>query len=210
MFILGSYIDKRTLCSVHRTPEYLSFAVTDVILGKKRLSALMNPGNSLSFVNKETVKSLYLPIHPSSHNVPMEVGSLKVPVLGHCSSEITLMVQCTKMSSWKLGDTCIVTFCWGKTSSGSTDALCLRKMAPSQSGNLLAFAWKLCGHGSSSRVPLVVLQINPNCHPVAVPSRRYTVHSSALIESKVKKLCAQGIIRPSNSPWRASTADCCH
>jgi len=38
---------------------------------------------------------------------------------------------------------------------------------------------------------------------VAVPSRRYSVHDSAFVESEVEKLYAQGIVRPSNSPWRA-------
>jgi len=47
------------------------------------------------------------------------------------------------------------------------------------------------------------LDLTPNCRPVAVPSRRYSVHDSGFMESEVKKLYGQGIVRPSNSPWRA-------
>jgi len=78
------------VCSVQGAPECLSFAVTNVILGKRCLSTLIDPGSLLNLVNEDTTKTLHLPIYPSSHNVSMAVGSLKGSVLGHCFTEITL------------------------------------------------------------------------------------------------------------------------
>jgi len=44
------------LWSLQEAPECLSFAVTNFILRKRRLSDLIDPGRSLSFVNEETAK----------------------------------------------------------------------------------------------------------------------------------------------------------
>ena len=120
------------LCSVQGAPECLSFAVTTVIVGKRCLSALIDPGGSLSFMNEESAKTLHLPICPSSHNVSMAVGSLKGSVLGHCSTEITLNGTVYENVQLKVMRNSAVTFCWDKTSSGSTDVLCSLTIARGQ------------------------------------------------------------------------------
>ena len=51
--------------------------------------------------------------------------------------------------------------------------------------------------------PSLYHDLSPYCRQVAVPSRRYCVHDSAFIESEVKKLYERGIVRTSNSHWRA-------
>jgi len=51
--LTSACISSPALCSVQTVPECLSFAVTTVILGKRCLSTLIDPGSSLSFVNEE-------------------------------------------------------------------------------------------------------------------------------------------------------------
>jgi len=64
--------------------------VVDVFVQGKQLSALMDPGSSLSYVSEKTAESQHLSIRPSTHNVSMAVGSLQESVLGRCVVELTL------------------------------------------------------------------------------------------------------------------------
>ena len=62
----------------------------------------------------------------------------------------------------------------------------------------------VCGLATMD-VPLPTLfgNLTPDCRPVAVKSRRYTTPDAKFIESEVQKMQAEGIIEPSQSPWRA-------
>ena len=42
-----------------------------------------------------------------------------------------------------------------------------------------------------------------NCHPIASKSRPYRRDDLKFIEGEVERLLKEGIIEPSNSPWRA-------
>jgi len=59
---------------------------------------------------------------------------------------------------------------------------------------------------------LTTLRVNPpelfanltaDCHPVASKSRRYSFDDSKFIAEETRRLLQEGIIEPSNSPWRA-------
>jgi len=65
-------VNTPALCTLQRVPECLSFGITAVILGKIRLSALIDSGSLFSFVNEETTQ-MFLLFHRSSHNVRMAV-----------------------------------------------------------------------------------------------------------------------------------------
>ena len=42
-----------------------------------------------------------------------------------------------------------------------------------------------------------------NCQPIATKERRYSEHDKKFISSEVRRLLTDGLIEPSNSPWRA-------
>ena len=62
----------------------------------------------------------------------------------------------------------------------------------------------VCGLATMA-VPLPTLfgNLTTDCRPVAVKSRRYTAPDTKFIESEVRRMQAEGIIEPSQSPWRA-------
>ena len=45
--------------------------------------------------------------------------------------------------------------------------------------------------------------LTDDCHPIATKSRRYSHEDLVFIENEADRLLEEGIIEPSNSPWRA-------
>ncbi|GFW36418.1 retrovirus-related Pol polyprotein from transposon opus [Trichonephila clavipes] len=58
-----------------------------------------------------------------------------------------------------------------------------------------------------TQVPPVSLfsNLNPDCRPLVIKSRCHTVEDNNFMELEVQKLLQEGVIEPSNSPWRAQT-----
>ncbi|GFS55176.1 retrovirus-related Pol polyprotein from transposon opus [Trichonephila clavipes] len=56
-----------------------------------------------------------------------------------------------------------------------------------------------------AQVPPVSLfsNLNPDCRPLVTKSRRQTVEDNIFMALEVQKLLQEGVIEPSNSPWRA-------
>ncbi|GFV24880.1 retrovirus-related Pol polyprotein from transposon opus [Trichonephila clavipes] len=56
-----------------------------------------------------------------------------------------------------------------------------------------------------AQVPPVSLfsNLNPDCRPLVTKSRRQTVEDNIFMALEVQKLLLEGVIEPSNSPWRA-------
>ncbi|GFS56547.1 retrovirus-related Pol polyprotein from transposon opus [Trichonephila clavipes] len=56
-----------------------------------------------------------------------------------------------------------------------------------------------------AQVPPISLfsNLNPDCRPLVTKSRRQTVEDNIFMALEVQKLLQEGVIEPSNSPWRA-------
>ena len=51
--------------------------------------------------------------------------------------------------------------------------------------------------------PELFANLTDDCHPIASKSRRYSRDDRKFIENETQRLLREGIIEPSNSPWRA-------
>ena len=51
--------------------------------------------------------------------------------------------------------------------------------------------------------PKLFEHLTDDCRPIAIKSRKQTPGNAQFIQAEIKKLLADGIIRPSTSPWRA-------
>ena len=51
--------------------------------------------------------------------------------------------------------------------------------------------------------PPLFEHLTSDCKPVAAPSRKYSQEDRTFIRSEVDRMLSEGIIEPSNSPWRA-------
>ena len=45
--------------------------------------------------------------------------------------------------------------------------------------------------------------LSHDCRPIATKSRRYSSEDKTFINAEITRLLAEGVIEPSNSPWRA-------
>ncbi len=51
--------------------------------------------------------------------------------------------------------------------------------------------------------PSLFANLTEDCHPIATRSRRYSAADRAFVTTEVARLLKEGVIAPSNSPWRA-------
>ena len=51
--------------------------------------------------------------------------------------------------------------------------------------------------------PSLFENLNDDCHPIATKSRKYGYPDQQFIHNEVQRMLKEGIIEPSNSPWRA-------
>ena len=63
---------------------------------------------------------------------------------------------------------------------------------------------KICGLAEVKvPAPFLFRNLTPDCKPVAIRSRHYSMADKKFIEAEIGRMLAEGIIRQSNSPWRA-------
>ena len=50
--------------------------------------------------------------------------------------------------------------------------------------------------------PELFANLTADCHPIATKSQRYSRDDRKFIDAETQRLLKEGIIEPSNSPWR--------
>ena len=60
-----------------------------------------------------------------------------------------------------------------------------------------------CALACTTAVTTLFEKLNDNCHPIATKSRKYSYPDQQCIHNEVQHMLKEGIIEPSNSPWRA-------
>ena len=193
-----------SLCAIVAScPESLKQASVMISVGKKTLTALVDSGSSDSYISENMTKHLNLHIHPSTQDVSMALSSLKSHVVGHCYVDITLNEHV--YPSCRLGilkDLCsdiILGQDFQKEHKsviieygGSKPELMIPKSTP------------VCALSAASvEEPSLFANLRPDCKPIASKSRRFSKEDQDFIQQEVNQLLSEGIIEPSNSPWRA-------
>ena len=56
---------------------------------------------------------------------------------------------------------------------------------------------------SIASVPSLFSNVSRECKPIAVKSRQFNKTDQEFINTEISRLCSEGIIKPSVSPWRA-------
>ncbi len=165
-----------SLCAIVAScPESLKQASVMISVGKKTLTALVDSGSSDSYISENMAKHLNLHIHPSTQDVSMALSSLKSHVVGHCYVDITLNEHV--YPSCRLG--------------------ILKELMIPKSTPVCALS------AASVEEPSLFANLRPDCKPIASKSRRFSKEDQDFIQQEVNQLLSEGIIEPSNSPWRA-------
>ena len=180
------------------TPPTLLKSSTEVTINGTSARALVDSGSSESFIHPRLADSLNLRKYSTRRSISMAQSSLSAETLGHCI--VNLEVDGKEYPNLRLS-----------ILPGLCSELILGLDFQKQHQSI-SF------HHGGPKPPLVVcglttLKVEPpdlfanlttaDVHPIATKSWRYSYEDRKFIDSEVQHLLAEGIIEPSNSPWRA-------
>ena len=179
------------------TPPTLLKSSTEIVINGVSARALVDSCSSESFIHPHLAETLNLRKYSSPKSISMAQSTLSAETLGHCIVNLELG---GKMYS-NLHLSILPGLC-----SDLILGLDFQKQHQS-----ISF------HHGGPKPPLVVcgltsLKVEPpdlfanltaDIHPIATKSRRYGYEDREFIDSEVRRLLHEGIIEPSNSPWRA-------
>ena len=178
-------------------PPTLQKSSTKVVINGVSATALIDSCSSESFIHPDLVDTLNLPKHPACKSISMAQSTLSAETLGHCIVSLDLD---------------------GKTYSD----LHLSILPGLCSGLILGLDFQKQHHSVSfhhggPKPPLQVCglttlkvespdlfaNLTADVHPIATKPRKFSYEDRKFIDSEVQRLLGEGIIEPSNSPWRA-------
>ena len=195
--ISASYI-----ASTVGAPYCLDAAIVDVVVSNTPARALVDTGASESYVNKHFAQEMKFAIKGPRSSVALASTKSSVNVCGYIESEFVAFDQNYELRLGVVEDLCAdlilgqnflrlhksTTFDTG----GNRDPIMIKK------------AYKVCAVSAAKVEPPRLFQfLSDNVRPIATPSRRYNQDDLAFIKSEVQKLINDGVIEPSESPWRA-------
>ena len=179
------------------SPLCLQKSVCSSRINGVSVQALIDTGSSDNFVNQSVVEKLKLTVYPEQGNVSMADTSSLSTVLGSCKVELELGVEIYHDVKLQV----LPSLC--------SDIVLGHQLLRNHSCLEMQFGGdrpplKVCGLAAMqiSALPLFS-NLSPDCKPVAIKSRRYSWPDREFIARETTRMLDGGIIRPSNSPWRA-------
>ena len=161
------------------------------------MDGLVDSGSSESFIHPDLVKRHSLIVHHSSGAVSMASTSLSTRTSGFC--QVDLRVNGQDYKDMRL--TVLPQLC--------SDVILGQDFQKMHGSVILRYGGDLpplviCGF-NTIRVdpPKLFANLTADCCPVSARSRRYSYQDRMFIEKETQRLLKEGIIEPSNSPWRA-------
>uniref|UniRef100_A0A8C4WTX5 ribonuclease H n=1 Tax=Eptatretus burgeri TaxID=7764 RepID=A0A8C4WTX5_EPTBU len=159
--------------------------------------ALIDTGSSENFVNSSRAKGRKWKIHPRDNTVCMASTSLQSSVRGYCNVELDVKGYTYRdVRVLVLRDLCADVILGHNVLKQHTSVeIPFGGNKPRLILNALTTA--------EVSSPLLFANLSLDCKPIAIKSRRYTTADMNFITSETKRLLEEGIIEPSDSPWRA-------
>ena len=182
---------------VAAAPSSLSPAVTKVLVNGAKCDGLIDSASSLSFVHPKVVEKYKLQVFPANSDVSMASTSLRVDTKGFCKVSL-------EMDGRKYGDFCLTVF-----PDLCCDVLLGQDFQKLHESITLNYGGTLpplivCSLSPINvEPPSLFANLKPDCSPIVGKSRRYSLPDQKFISAEVGRLLKEGIIEPSNSPWRA-------
>lgn len=179
------------------SPPCLSKSISTVTVNGCRLEALIDSGSSATFLNHSSVKK---------HGWTVTPG--KLPPVSMASSTYV---------SHPVGHSVVDVDFNGELLSGTKVAVLKDLCADMIIGlDILSTYQSVTLQFGGRRPPAVISaaacpikthklfnQLEDNCQPISIKSRRYSDSDKRFIKSEVKKLLEKGVIEECSSPWRA-------
>lgn len=192
--ILASTASKPNLVSV-------SHAVTEARLNNGAVfEVLIDTGSSKSFIRPDAAAAANLKIQPASGVVSMASAEQTMQITGCCWASLTMAgKEYPDTQLYVMNDLC------ASILLGHDFLRQHESVSVSFGGSQPPL--ELCSLAAVSIDPPTIFgTLTRDCHPVQVPSRRFSDDDRAFIKSETERLLEEGVIVPSRSPWRAQVA----
>ncbi|CDW54627.1 zf-CCHC and Asp protease 2 domain containing prot ein, partial [Trichuris trichiura] len=185
------------LSSCANFPNSLSKAVIAALSNGREVRCLVDSGSSESVVHPRIVKAFGLKTCRSRVAVRMASGSSTVSALGHTSANPLLKGRCYEDVRLVVLPNLCADGILGQDFQRLHESLTLTygRNLPPLTIRSLAFL--------KVSPPRLFAHLSADCHPIATRLRRFSRDDMTFIRKEVQKLLNEGIIEPSNSPWRA-------
>ncbi|XP_068238623.1 uncharacterized protein [Palaemon carinicauda] len=178
-------------------PSSLSKSLSCLKVNGLPVNALINTGSSENFVSQKIAKENNLIILPDDGHVSMADASLSSKVLGLCCVDVELQGQIYPSVKLKV----LPALC--------SDVILGHEFLKNHSALEMDFGGarptlKICGLAAVKLVaPALFSNLTADCRPITAKSRHYSQADKEFVKTEIGRMLQEGIIRPSQSPWRA-------
>ena len=176
------------------------FRVTSTVLlnDTYKAEALIDSGSTnKSFISKKLTELLKIGVIPSQCSIGMASASFSAKSYGHCYVSLTLGDQLYRKFKLVVLDDLCTDVILGTDFKEKHEYI---KIKYGGSEPPLTFAALTT---MKTEPPELFCHLSNECKPIATKSRKYSQNDRDFIKSETQRLVKAGIIRPSNSPWRA-------
>ena len=180
------------------SPQGLQKSVVKIEVNEHSVEALIDTGSTDSFMSQKLASKLQLSVSPVTSVVTMADSSLQVKVVGYSIVNLKIadnyFYENVKLSI--LEKPCSEVLI-GLNILQQRKSLNLHFGGPKPTLSICALS------RLSILSPSPFANLTPDIKPTATKSRKYSSTDRTFIESEVQRLLREGIIEPSNFPWRA-------
>jgi hypothetical protein len=190
-----SSVSAVTLASICSTTDFPSSMISAALNGVA-VKTLIDTGSSDNFICERIAKSLALKIFPKTATVSMASSNLCASISGGCSGLLTI-----KDRSYNDVEFSVLPNLCADIILGYPFLRIHKDVSVSFGGPEPSL--RVCS--AIMKVPQAKLfqNLTADCYPVATKSRRFSASDDIFIEGEIQRMLREGIIEPSNSPWRA-------
>ena len=214
-----STIYKPSLCAILAAcPSSLSHASLPVTINGINLTALIDSCSSDNFISEDTLKRLNVPYKSSHKKVTMALTSMESLIIGHCY--LTIMLNGHKYDNVRLdilqnlcSDLILgyafqkqhnnLTFQFGGSKEDLVVAANSQPVISTVDSNECSSPQTNAAKVADVDPPPLFENISKDTKPIATKSRSFNKDDQKFIENQISCLLEEGLIRRSNSPWRA-------
>ena len=163
----------------------------------KEFKALVDSGSTDNFINPRLVADLSLPVTNMNSKVTMASSSHMNKITGFVKTDLIIGKNVYTNLKLSLLENLCVDIILGLDFQTQHDSVKFRFGGTKPE-------IEVCGLTTLNVEPPELFPNLPSdCKPIATKSRRYSTPDKQFIEKETRKLLSEGIIEPSNSPWRA-------
>ena len=157
----------------------------------------MDSGSTESFLSSKVVSALSLSVTPTSETISMASTAHIGLTSGRCTVSVSLNGRRYEDISFLVLPNLCSDVLLGQDFMDMHDCVSFHFGGPLP-------GLSICGVTATTLQPTSLFaNLTPDCKPVKTPSRRYSAADQEFIKSEMDQMLRDGIIEPSNSPWRS-------